>query len=203
MRETDIALAYANRQLRYWQSRIATLSAASDALASDAKETEAEKRDIPPTPPIERKGEEKERASSITTACARATDCDAALTKHELRLLHGSPLPEHRELYRSYVANIPTIARAVAHAQLMGCFDAAFVRKWYDCMDMSCWADSHGNPIQNWCHLLMRWIENRAYFDKLQDPNRIPDTLAGGGRAGAKPINWRGTRKEDLDGFLA
>jgi len=201
MNESQSQLAYAKRQLRYWQSRVNFLSAvASDAQASDAKEKEAEKRDIPPTPPIERKGEEKER--SYISACARARDCDAGLSKDELQLLFTSPLPEHRELLRNYTAPCPTLARAVAHARLRGFNDETFVTKWYDCMEMSCWMDNHGNPIQNWCSLLMKWIINRKYFDKFQDPSRIPDAMFGGGRSASKPINWRGMIKEDLDGFL-
>jgi len=138
----------------------------------------------------------------IATACAHARDCNAALTNEEMRLLLSSPIPEHRQLIRQYVAPEPTLARAVRHAGLRGCTDEAFVRKWYDCMDMSCWTDGYCHQILNWCYLLAKWMLNRYYFDKLQDPNRIPDAVSGGGRAGGKPVNWRGTRKEDLDAFF-
>jgi len=125
------------RHLRFWTKQLEILGV--NASTVNAKETEAEKRDIPPTPPIERKGEEKERSYHIRSyPRARARDCDAGLSKDERHLLFTSPLPEHRELLRNYTAPCPTLARAVAHARLRGFNDETFVTKWYDCMEMSC-----------------------------------------------------------------
>ena len=56
-------LNHAMRQLRYWQNVVRRLT-------SDTEKEEAEKRDIPPTPPIERKGEE-EKDEGVIPARAR------------------------------------------------------------------------------------------------------------------------------------
>jgi len=155
---------------------------------------------LPPTLPTERKGEEKEAATA--TARARARNENDALSNDELRRLRCSPLPEDKELHKSYVSGIPTRQRAIEHARLRGFADSDFVSSWYDKMDMANWNDRHGMAIENWGLSLMRWFSYRDFFNKLQDPNRIPDAVSGGGRAGGKPVNWRGTRKEDLDVFF-
>ena len=46
---------------------------------------------------------------------------------------------------------------------------------------------------------------NRPFFEKLRDPNRIPDARKGGRDGGGSPRkadNWRGTRKEDIGDVL-
>jgi len=45
----------------------------------------------------------------------------------------------------------------------------------------------------------MKWIINQKYFDKLQDPNRFPDAMLGGGRASGKPINWHSQFRVSTD----
>jgi len=187
------------RQIRYWSKKLELQGVYASTVY--AKEKEVEKRDIPPTPPIETKGEEKE--CNYATACAPARDDHAALTNEELRRLRSSPFPEDKERYKSYVGDIPTLQRAVEHARLRGFTDEDFVARWYRSMEMANWTDRHANAIENWGLSLLKWINYRGLFEKLQDPSRIPDAMFVGGRPSDKPINWRGAIKEDYDGFLA
>jgi len=141
----------------------------------------------------------EETEGSSASACAHAKDADAALTVDELQFLRASPRAEHRRLLKQYVTTIPTMVRAVRHAQLRGFNDEAFVMEWYNCMDMSCWADRNGNPVRNWCNMLAQWIKNRELFDKLRDPDRIPDVVSGGNWSGRRSISRHNARKDIFD----
>ena len=146
------------------------------------KERETEKRDLPPTPPIESKGKEKESVFFASSACARET------------------LPPVID-----VRTPPSLELLLAFAHLR-CrfFDDAFTREWFHMMNdefMWCHPET-GTPIRHWPAYFRLWRANRAFFDKLRDPNRIPDAGKGGAAATRHADNWRGTRKEDIGDVL-
>lgn len=64
-----VDLAYAERQLRYFERLVARLRQTSDA--SDAEKESEEKREIPPAPPIERKEAKEKERTRTRTARAR------------------------------------------------------------------------------------------------------------------------------------
>ena len=67
-----MTLEYANRQLRYWMRVVERLQASDASDASDTEKEQEGKRDIPPTPPIERKREEEKETTTTTTTRVRA-----------------------------------------------------------------------------------------------------------------------------------
>ena len=71
-----MTLEYANRQLRYWMRVVERLQASDASDASDTEKEQEGKRDIPPTPPIERKGEEEKEHTH--TSRARASVAEVA-----------------------------------------------------------------------------------------------------------------------------
>jgi len=159
-----------------------------------SKETEKRERT--------KESKDKERAYPChASARAHARDPQQGLSTTEVRLLRSSPEADDRQLAADYVKTIPSIERAISHAALRHYDDAEFVRSWYMAMEMDAWMNRFGEPIRNWCSVLERWIHNRAYFDKLNDPNRIPDARKSGS-GGRKADNWRGTRKEDVGDVL-
>ena len=86
-----VNLKYAERQLRFWQKKVAVLAGrfAQDELepsntvkrltASNAKEEDEQERNLSPTPPIRKEKGEEENAASI----ARVRACDANVVPEE------------------------------------------------------------------------------------------------------------------------
>jgi len=170
------------------------------------KEKEKGKREDSPHTPytIREKGKKKKKEHltlHLASARAHARDLSVGLTSEEVRALRQSVDKSDRDTLRAYVQEIPTIERAISHAALRNFYDELFVRSWYASMDMDSWSDRFGEPVNNWCSILERWIHNRTFFEKLNDPNRIPDARTVGSR-GRKADNWRGTRKEDIGDVL-
>ena len=83
-------------------------------------------------------------------------------------------------------------------------FDDDFTRSWFRLMnDEFMWCHpENGDPIKHWPAYFRLWRANRKFFDRLRDPDRIPDARRGGGTATRKSDNWRGTRKEDIGNVL-
>ena len=77
-------LNHAMRQLRYWQNVVRRLT-------SDTEKEEAEKRDIPPTPPIERKGEEEKEDHYPTRARATVPTIEQAKSYAEVCIKDSTP----------------------------------------------------------------------------------------------------------------
>ena len=182
-----VTLQYAERQLRHWQKKVNELRLTSNAFdASNTKENEEgrerEKRNIPPTPPIKRKGKgkevEKEKAYILSRAREHAENPSEALTKEDLRILRESAAvnEKDRQLVSDYLRSIPTLERAIKHMALHRNFkDADFIREWYTAQEVNCWCNKFGSQIDNWPGLLYKWIENRAFFNAVKDPERLPD----------------------------
>ena len=134
-------------------------------------------RDIPPTPPIESKEQEKESASHCASACAR----------ERLPPVIDVRTPPSLELLLAF-----------AH-QRCHFFDDAFTREWFRIMnDELLWLHPEtGTPIRHWPAYFLRWRANRAFFEKLRDPSRIPDARKGIGPR--KADNWIGTPPDRIE----
>lgn len=126
----------------------------------------------------ERTKESKDKESSSLALSAR--------TREELQLM---------------ARTIPTIDQVLSHAHtIMGFRDDGFIRDWYRQMNAVFWCDEFGNQIKNWAWVLNKWRHNRKLFDRLRDPERIPDARKSGGRR--KSDNWRGTKSEEVGDVL-
>jgi len=150
------------------------------------KEKDKGKRELPPTPPIEKRETEKESASSACGARARARTCEELLPP--VIDIHTPPSLE--------------LLLAFAHHRCHF-FDDAFTREWHRIMSeelMWCYPES-GRPISHWPAYFRLWRIKRALFEKINDPERIPDARTVGSR-GRKADNWRGTRREDIGDVL-
>lgn len=87
-------------------------------------------------------------------------------------------LPDH-----SGCVPVPTLEKAISLARsVMNFHDEAFIREWYEDMQMAFWCDEWGKPIRNWGKLLNIWIRNKALFAAKRDPKRV--TQIGGGYSG-------------------
>ena len=109
---------------------------------------------------------------------------------------------DDRDLLESYVHDIPSIERVIAHMHLRGYDDVDFIRKWYQEMEINCWCSRIGADISNWAATLKHYIDNRAFFAALRDPERIPDARKRGSSDIKHASNWRGTNKEDIGNAL-
>jgi len=106
-----------------------------------------------------------------------------------------------REELQLMARTIPTIDQVLSHAHtIMGFRDDDFIRDWYRQMNAVFWCDEFGNQIRNWAWVLNKWRHNRKLFDRLRDPERIPDVRKSGGRR--KSDNWRGTKSEEVGDAL-
>lgn len=85
--------------------------------------------------------------------------------------------------------HIPTPEEVLerSHA-FLNFYDDIFLLQWYCGMCFSVWCDEFGNPIKNWGYTLWKWIQNRPLFNKLRDPDRIPDARKA--RKSDKPTNF-------------
>ena len=73
----------------------------------------------------------------------------------------------------------PTLELAVSMArEIMGFHDAAFVKEWYEDMQMGFWRDEKAMPITNWGIKLNRWIRNKGVFEAKRDPKRVQSIVA-------------------------
>ena len=102
-----------------------------------AKE-EAEKKEIPPSPPIGRKGEEESEHKKGERVRAPTRD---ACTRGPLAETPPDGVINHRIP--------PTLGVALWHAHHnIGFHDDAFVAEWYDDMVAAFWCDREGRPIR-------------------------------------------------------
>ena len=155
------------------------------------KERETGKENPPPAPPLREKGKEKESHGDIVTP-ARA--------RVELPPFLDVRTPPSLELLLAF-----------AHERC-GFYDDEFTCEWFRMMnDEFLWCHpGNGRPIRHWPAYFRIWRANRKFFERLRDPERIPDARKCGTMASADPRairvkhadNWRGTRKEDIDDVL-
>ena len=155
-----------------------------------AKE-EAEKKEIPPSPPIGRKGEEEREHKKGERVRAPSRD---ACTRGPLAETPPDGVINHRIP--------PTLGVALWHAHHnIGFHDDAFVAEWYDDMVAAFWCDREGRPIRNWGYRLNKWIRNRDYFAALRDApetNNRRDAY----RHIKRPDNWVGMDDAAREDFL-
>jgi len=148
------------------------------------KEKDKGKRELPPAPPIEKRETEKESNNQIQPRTRVRT--------------REETLPPVIDIHTP-----PSLELLLAFAHLR-ChfFDDAFTREWHRIMtDELFWCNAEtGRRICHWPAYFRVWRENRKLFEKLRDPDRIPDARKATG--GRKADNWRGTRKEDIGNVL-
>jgi len=113
-----------------------------------------------------------------------------------------APHARTREELQQMARSIPTLEQVLSHAHtIMGFRDDDFVRDWYQQMNAVFWCDEFGNQIKNWAWVLNKWRLNRKIFERLRDPERIPDARKAG-TGGRKADNWRGTKREEVGDVL-
>jgi len=168
-------LKEAERMARFWTNRLCALQGvnAVNVNAKEGKEKEARKEELPPTPPIGEKREEKGK-EEIVSSRSRT---------HEMFFYH------------------PTFEQALAHAVCYLGPDVAkpeIVRDWFKECEMSCWHDGNNNPIRNWGRHLCLFIK----YEPVRRRRLKPDNRKGGSSriaAVRHADNWRGTNPEDLE----
>ena len=108
-----------------------------------------------------------------------------------------------RRQLSSYAKRIPTLEMVLSHCHHRMCFhDDEFVRYWYNQMEFQLWCDRLGNPIKNWAYELSVWIGNRAFFERLRDPDRLPDARTRRKTADRRqPINHLAGSEEFIKDF--
>lgn len=125
-----------------------------------------------------------------------------SIEKESYTLTYTPPHARTREENQKMAGTIPTLAQVISHAQSTLAFnDEEFLTEWYREMDCAFWCDEFGNPMKNWGWILNKWRANRRLFERLRDPDRLPDARKGS-RSKRKSDNWRATRKEDMDDVL-
>ena len=93
-----------------------------------------------------------------------------------------------REELQQIARSIPTVEQVISFAHsIIGFTDDDFIREWHRQMSMAFWCDEFGNPIRNWGWVFNKWRLNKKLFEKLRDPNRIPDARKGGRDGGGSP----------------
>lgn len=116
---------------------------------------------------------------------------------------HDIPLPPVVDIHSK-----PSLELLLAFAhRRCHFFDDDFTREWHRVMEEEFqWEHPKTKkPIDPWPAYFREWRLNRPFFEKLRDPNRIPDARKGGRDGGGSPRkadNWRGTRKEDIGDVL-
>ena len=112
----------------------------------------------------------------------------------------GAHTPTREELQR-IARSIPTVEQVISFAHsIIGFTDDDFIREWHRQMSMAFWCDEFGNPIRNWGWVFNKWRLNKDLFERLRDPERIPDARKGGAKR--KSDNWRGTKREEVGNVL-
>ena len=113
----------------------------------------------------------------------------------------GARTPAREEL-QQIARSIPTVEQVISLSKcILGFDDEHFCREWHRQMQMAFWCDEFGNPIRNWGWVFNKWRLNKELFERLRDPDRIPDARNGGG-AKRKSDNWRGTKREEVGSVL-
>ena len=106
-----------------------------------------------------------------------------------------------REELQRIARSIPTVEQVISFAKsILGFNDEHFCREWYRQMSMAFWCDEFGNLIRNWGWVFNKWRLNKDLFERLRDPERIPDARKGGAKR--KSDNWRGTKREEVGNVL-
>ena len=105
---------------------------------------------------------------------------------------------------RPAVVNVkkpPTLEELLAYAHGIGYHDDAYTREWHRLMSEEyMWRDKAGRPIKNWPAYFNQWRSARAKFEKLDDPDRIPDAR---NRVRGQLSNHLETPKEVRDDLLS
>ena len=143
-------------------------------------------RDISPTPPIESKEQEKEAPPPPASPVrAHAGACAGAREAAKLPPVIDVKTPPTLELLLAF-----------AHVRC-DYFDDDFTREWFSVMnDEYMWRyPETGEPIRHWPAYFRLWRVKRKLFEKLNDPNRIPDARNGNGPR--KADSWIGSPSND------
>ena len=118
--------------------------------------------------------------------------------KESTSLAHSARTREELQLI---ARSIPSVEQAISFAHsIIGFTDDDFIREWHRQMSMAFWCDEFGNPIRNWGWVFNKWRLNKKLFERLRDPERIPDARKGGAKR--KGDNWRGTKREEVGNVL-
>ena len=106
-----------------------------------------------------------------------------------------------REELQRIARTRPTVEQVISFAKsILGFNDEHFCREWYRQMSMAFWCDEFGNLIRNWGWVFNKWRLNKDLFERLRDPERIPDARKGGAKR--KSDNWRGTNPKEVGNVL-
>ena len=154
-------------------------------------------RDIPPTPPIESKEQEKEDTSSSPAGAREAEAVFAVLyakANEAIRLLDGTHRPPRPE-------------RVIAYAQSIMGITKDFALIWYNSMTEQGWLDLDGEPIRNWTYMLRAWKNGEEYYKAKQallaaEAKRMGEDAKRGvtRRPGPrKADNWIGTPPDRIE----
>lgn len=97
----------------------------------------------------------------------------------------------------------PTLELLLAFAHVRcDYFDDDFTREWFRVMNdeyMWCYPET-GEPIRHWPAYFRLWRVKRKLFEKLNDPDRIPDrTAVRLARGPRKADNWIGTPPDRIE----
>ena len=118
--------------------------------------------------------------------------------KESISLAHSA---RTREELQQIARSIPTVEQVISFSKcILGFDDEHFCREWHRQMEMAFWCDEFGNPIRNWGWVFNKWRLNKDLFERLRDPERIPDARKGGAKR--KSDNWRGTKREEVGNVL-
>ena len=158
-------LNHAMRQLRYWQNVVRRLT-------SDTEKEEAEKRDLPPTPPIERKGEEEKELPAYR---ARACEGEAA----------GKPVKRPR-----FVP--PTLDEVCAYCQERK--NNVDPQLWWDFYQSKGWYVGD-HTMKDWRAAVRTWERGDRSGNRSFAPRPASHTAVVVRHAD----NWRGTPKDRID----
>ena len=114
----------------------------------------------------------------------------------------ASPARTREELPAVIAVNKPpTLELLLAFAHLRcDFFDDEFTREWFRIMNdeyLWCYPET-GTPIRHWPAYFRLWRVKRKLFEKLNDPERLPDARKGG-RTPRRADNWIGTPTESLE----
>ena len=97
--------------------------------------------------------------------------------KESISLAHSA---RTREEIQQIARSIPTVEQVISFAHtIIGFTDDDFIREWHRQMSMAFWCDEFGNPIRNWGWVFNKWRLNKRLFERLRDPERIPDARKG------------------------
>lgn len=84
-----------------------------------------------------------------------------------------------------------------------------FALNWYKDMTQQGWRDLNNQPIKNWQFMMRAWLNGLAYFSAKQEllaartvEMRSAAKRGTSPKCSSRPINYRGTRKEDMEYVL-